>query len=98
MPNIAVQARELILDPTRPLVMRWMLRSNHAYAEAKDLYEPFDKLAEPDDGSRDALARLARAAISAGIGAWIIVNNKAEGSSPLSVERLARRIVDAPEA
>jgi len=102
MPNIAVQARELILDPTRPLVMRWMLRSNHAYAEAKDLYEPFDKLAEPDDGSRDALARLARAAISAGIGAgigaWIIVNNKAEGSSPLSVERLARRIVDAAEA
>ncbi len=102
MPNIAVQARELILDPTRPLVMRWMLRSNHAYAEAKDLYAPFDKLAEPDDGSRDALARLARAAISAGIGAgigaWIIVNNKAEGSSPLSVERLARRIVDAQEA
>jgi hypothetical protein len=25
---------------------------------------------------------------------WVIVNNKAEGSSPLSVERLARRIAE----
>jgi len=93
MPDVETQSRELALDPARPLVMRWMLRGNHAYAEAKDLYAPFDRLVEPDDASRDALARLARAALGAGIGAWVIVNNKAEGSSPLSVERLARRIV-----
>lgn len=97
MPDVETQAlqlaRDLAPDPSRPLVMRWMLRANHVYAEAKDLYAPFDRVVEPDDGSRDALARLARAAIGAGLGAWIIVNNKAEGSSPLSVERLARRIV-----
>lgn len=94
MPDVETQSRELALDPSRPLVMRWMLRGNHAYAEAKDLYEPFDRIVEPDDASRDALARLARAALAAGLGAWVIVNNKAEGSSPLSVERLARRIVE----
>ena len=93
MPSLDIQARELVLDETKPRVMRWMLRGNHAYAEAKDLYAPFDALVESDDASRDALARPAKAAISAGIGAWVIVNNKAEGSSPLSVERLARRIV-----
>ncbi len=98
MPSLAVQARELRLDLTKPLVMRWMLRGNHQYAEAKDLYAPFDKLAEPDDTSRDALARFARAALAAGLGAWVIVNNKAEGSSPLSVERLARKIVDGSDA
>lgn len=92
MPDVGMQSRELALDPTRPLVMRWMLRANHRYAEAKDLYAPFDRVVEPDDESRDALARLARAAIDAGLATWIIVNNKAEGSSPLSVERLARRI------
>jgi len=94
MPDVETQSRALALDPSRPLVMRWMLRGNHAYAEAKDLYEPFDKIVEPDDASRDALARLARAALGAGVGVWVIVNNKAEGSSPLSVERLARKIVE----
>ncbi|MEY4117154.1 MAG: hypothetical protein RLZZ116_482 [Planctomycetota bacterium] len=92
MPDVEAQSRELALDPARPLVMRWMLRGNHEYEEAKDLYAPFDRLVEPDDASRDALARLARSALDAGIGTWVIVNNKAEGSSPLSVERLAARI------
>jgi uncharacterized protein YecE (DUF72 family) len=98
MPSVETQSRELALDPARPLVMRWMLRGNHRYGEAKDLYAPFDRLAEPDDEARDALARLARAALDAGLDAWIVVNNKAEGSSPLSVERLARAITtpDAP--
>ncbi|MFZ9913886.1 MAG: DUF72 domain-containing protein [Phycisphaerales bacterium] len=94
MPAPEIQSRELALDPTKPLVMRWMLRGNHRYTEAKDLYAPFDRLVEPDDESRDALARLARGAIAAGLGVWVVVNNKAEGSSPLSVERLARRIAD----
>lgn len=95
MPDVETQSRELALNPSLPLVMRWMLRGNHAYGEAKDLYAPFDKLVEPDDASRDALARLAAGALRAGLGVWVIVNNKAEGSSPLSVERLARRIVEA---
>ena len=93
MPTVEVQSRALALDPARPLVMRWMLRANHRYGEAKDLYAPFDRLAEPDDDARDALARLARAALGAGLDAWIVVNNKAEGSSPLSVERVARAVV-----
>jgi hypothetical protein len=38
MPSLDIQARELVLDHTKPRVIRWMLRSNHAYAEAKDLY------------------------------------------------------------
>ena len=90
MPDVETQSRELALNPALPLVMR----GNHAYGEAKDLYAPFDKLVEPDDPSRDALARLASGALRAGLGVWVIVNNKAEGSSPLSVERLARRIVE----
>jgi len=94
MPDVETQSRALALDPSRPLVMRWMLRANHRYEEAKDLYAPFDRIVEPDDPSRDALARLARAATAAGLGVWVIVNNKAEGSSPLSVERLARRIAE----
>jgi uncharacterized protein YecE (DUF72 family) len=94
MPDVETQSRELAVNPALPLVMRWMLRANHAYGEAKDLYAPFDRVVEPDDASRDALARLARGALRAGLGAWVIVNNKAEGSSPLSVERLARKVCE----
>ncbi len=90
MPTLREQSQVLALDPMRPLVMRWMLRGNLAYSEAKDLYAPFDKLVEADDPSRDDLAMLAAAALQAGLGAWIVVNNKAEGCAPLSVERVAR--------
>ncbi len=94
MPNLETQVRTLVLDESAPRVIRWMLRGNHEYREAKDLYEPFDALAEPDDASRDAIAHFARAALAAHLGTWVIVNNKAEGSSPLSVERVARALVE----
>ena len=37
MPGVEEQSRELALDPSRPLVMRWMLRANHRYEEANRL-------------------------------------------------------------
>ena len=54
---------------------------------------PFDRLVEEDVPSRTSLARLARAAAAAGRDVFITINNKAEGSAPLSVQRLAERIM-----
>jgi uncharacterized protein YecE (DUF72 family) len=48
---------------------------------------------EEDLSSRTALARLARAAAAADRDVFITVNNKAEGSAPLSVQRLAEKIM-----
>jgi hypothetical protein len=47
---------------------------------------------EEDLPSRTALARLARTASMADRDVFITVNNKAEGSAPLSVRRLAEQI------
>jgi hypothetical protein len=55
-------------------------------------------LVEPDPDARGRIAALLRAAASRGRGSLVIVNNKAEGSAPLSIEALARQSADDPVA
>ena len=74
------------------LVMRWMLHAGLKYQVAKDRYEPFDKIVDEDSGSLEHIAVAALDALVAERGVFVIVNNKAEGSSPLSVFRLAERL------
>ncbi|MFM8707872.1 MAG: DUF72 domain-containing protein [Planctomycetia bacterium] len=96
MPPVAEQAAAFGLeraDCTMPLVARWNLHAGRGYEEAKADYFPFNRLAEEDLPSRTALASLTRAAASAGRDVFITVNNKAEGSAPLSVQRLAEQIM-----
>jgi hypothetical protein len=77
-----------------PLVIRWLLRRNRGYDEARDRYGPFDRLAEPDPDTRNAVAALVAEALAQGREVFVIVNNKAEGSSPLSVIELARALAE----
>jgi hypothetical protein len=74
------------------LVVRWMLGHGRGYEEARELYAPFDRLAAPDPESRESIAALLRRAVRAGKEGVVIVNNKAEGSSPLSIVELARAV------
>ncbi|WP_130433968.1 DUF72 domain-containing protein [Rivibacter subsaxonicus] len=75
-----------------PLVLRWNLQRGYRYGAAKEAFEPFDKLLAPDPQTRSALARLVAATLRAGQPALVTINNKAEGSAPLSVRALAREI------
>jgi uncharacterized protein YecE (DUF72 family) len=96
MPPAAEQARAFGLDPLGggpPLVARWNLHAGRQYEQAKADYFPFDRLVEEDQPSRTSLASLARTAAAAGRDVFITINNKAEGSAPLSVARLAAAIV-----
>ena len=60
--------------------------------EAKGLYEPFDRLIDPDLDTREALARVIAGTVGAGQPAYVTINNKAEGSAPLSVAALAEAV------
>ncbi|MBZ0234599.1 MAG: DUF72 domain-containing protein [Deltaproteobacteria bacterium] len=96
LPPVDVQAG-LIGDAGAPaFVARWLLAHHRDYDGARAAYEPFDRLVEPDRTVRDALVELIARALAAGQPAFVIVNNKAEGSSPLSVAALARALVEAP--
>jgi uncharacterized protein YecE (DUF72 family) len=92
MPDVSSQAEQLARDRFPALVARWMLRHGREYEDARDAFYPFDRIAEPDDGARTTLAGLCREAVRAKKKAFVIVNNKAEGSAPLSVARLAEEI------
>ena len=74
-------------------VCRWLLRHGLGYVEAKERYAPFKELREPDPATRRLVGDLARAALSAGLETWVIANNKAEGSAPLTVRELALDLV-----
>jgi len=95
MPAVERQAVALTtLDGATPgdLIVRWNLHRGFLYQAAKQRYEPFDRLVDEDVETRKALAQLAAAAFKAGRRVWITVNNKAEGSAPLSVLKLSEEI------
>jgi uncharacterized protein YecE (DUF72 family) len=95
MPPVAEQAATFGLDTADcplPLVARWNLHAGRVYEEAKADYFPFNRLIEEDPASRNALATLARQAAATGRDTFITINNKAEGSAPLSVLKLAAAI------
>ena len=78
-----------------PIVARWNLQAGRAYEEARADYFPFDRLVEEDEPTRAAVANLAARAAARGRGVFVTINNKAEGSAPLSVLRLAEVITAA---
>ncbi len=92
MPAVEEQARVARVDEGRGLVVRWNLRGQQRYEEARERYAPFDRLVEEDRPTRHAIAELCLAAARAGREALVTINNKAEGSAPLSAVRLAERI------
>jgi uncharacterized protein YecE (DUF72 family) len=92
MPGPAMQAERIGDTGHGPLVVRWMLRRNRRYEEARARYAPFDRLVEPDPVIRDEIAALAVAAARSGRAALVSINNKAEGSAPLSAFGLARAV------
>ena len=77
-----------------------MLHAGLHYEAARDRYEPFDQIVDEDRPSRERIAVAVLDALIAERSAFVIANNKAEGSAPLSVFRLAERIVSwsAPQS
>jgi uncharacterized protein YecE (DUF72 family) len=76
-----------------PLVARWTLGPGLRYEEARARYAPFDRLIDPDIPTRGTLAHLIHVAIKSNQPSFIIANNKAEGSAPLTLVELAKAVV-----
>ena len=93
-PGVREQARLLDQLPAGPLVVRWDLHPSYGYEEAREHYYPFTRLVDEDLPTRVALARLCLQTLAGGHVAFVIANNKAEGSAPLTVFKLAALIAD----
>jgi uncharacterized protein YecE (DUF72 family) len=93
MPSLRSQLARVGAFPSRTLVARLMLPPFMRYADKKAEYAPFDRLVATQPDMRDDVLALLRAAEEADCSdAFILANNKAEGSAPLTVKALAERV------
>lgn len=92
MPRIGEQL--LLHDAiTAPFVVsRALLVPGRTYATAVDTFAPYDHVQDESPALRDDLAALAQAALELRIPAYLIVNNRAEGSAPLTIMGVASRL------
>ncbi len=93
MPSVRRQRQVVGADPGRLFVARWMLHSGLGYEAANERYAPFSQIVDEDLETREAYAELCAEQIVAGRSVLITANNKAEGSAPETLYRLAGRIV-----
>jgi uncharacterized protein YecE (DUF72 family) len=89
MPSVLEQKDRLPPATRRVMLARWLGRPGDSYQAAKARYEPFSKLVDEDLPRRAELAALIRGALTTGTNVFVLANNKAEGSSPESLTRLA---------
>jgi uncharacterized protein YecE (DUF72 family) len=93
MPPAAGQVQAAHASGSGDFICRWNLHQGLRYNQAKAQWAPFDRLQAPDVQTREALARAVVAALAEGHRAFVTINNKAEGSAPLSVIELAKAIL-----
>lgn len=76
------------------IVARALLRPGRSYDEAVDAFAPYDRIREPNPKLRRDLVRLVEAAVKTRIPAYLLVNNRAEGSAPLTIAAIAEMLGD----
>ncbi|MFL5403568.1 MAG: DUF72 domain-containing protein [Gemmatimonadales bacterium] len=74
------------------ILARALLRPGRTYDEAVDAFAPYDRIREPNPKLRRDLARLVQKAVQMKIPAYLLVNNRAEGSAPLTIAAVAEML------
>jgi len=92
MPMPLAQAGVVPVETAGFVVIRLLLRPGTWYEDQRERFRPFNRLVEPDEPMRDDVVALTARALARGRRVYVLVNNKAEGSSPLTVEALAERL------
>jgi uncharacterized protein YecE (DUF72 family) len=92
MPPIGHQM-DLPNSLTAPFIIaRALLRPGRTYDEAVDAFAPYDRIREPNPRLRRDLVRLVETAMETRIPAYLLVNNRAEGSAPLTIAAVAEML------
>jgi len=92
MPSIERQRRLAASRAGEPVIVRWMLRSGLGYEQAVQRYQPFSRIVDEDRANHERLVDLVVESTLSGRQIIITANNKAEGSAPLTVFRLAESV------
>lgn len=98
MPRLADQLPLLRMLWPGPMVCRWNLNPLHGaygYEDAQREYEPYDRIHDVDEETRELLVRTISGIAGAGQNVFVTISNKAEGCAPLSVRALAQGLACA---
>ncbi|MFI5210319.1 MAG: DUF72 domain-containing protein [Gemmatimonadales bacterium] len=93
MPPVGEQAELPGAFTAAFVVARILLRPGRYYAEAVDEFAPYDRIRDPNPELRRDVASLVEQARRLRVPAYILVNNRAEGSAPRTIAAIARLLV-----
>ncbi|MFZ5623351.1 MAG: DUF72 domain-containing protein [Gemmatimonadota bacterium] len=93
MPPIGEQLDLPGVLTARFIVSRALLRPGRLYEEAVDAFAPYDRVQDENPELRLDLVRLAELAEETRVPAYILVNNRAEGSAPHTIAAVARLLL-----
>lgn len=88
MPPIGAQLELPWTVPAGFTVARALLRPGRSYADAVKLFEPYDRVREPNPELRSDLRRVMEQALRRRVEAFILANNRAEGNAPGTVRAI----------
>jgi hypothetical protein len=86
------QAKLPDVDTADFTVARALLRKGRSYEEAVKTFEPYDRVQEVDEATRDGLVFMVGQAIKRKKPAFLFINNRLEGFSPGTIKVLADRL------
>ena len=92
MPTVAEQIAMPDAFTADFTVVRALLQKGRTYEKAVSLFEPYEKLQEPDSSTRDALRSIAQRALKTRKRAYAFVNNRLEGNAPGTIEAVVSGI------
>ena len=95
MPMPAEQAKIVPIETAPFVVVRLLMPPGNRYEERRDALAPFNRVSAPDERMRREVAALALAALATQRPVSILVNNKAEGCSPLTIRALAEILTES---
>lgn len=95
MPMPLEQARTVPLRAGISACVRLLMRPGTSYEPRRERFKPFDRIVEPDTRMRSDVTTLVRDAAGLEVPLSVLVNNKAEGSAPLTIRALAGDVARA---
>ena len=97
MPSLADQHRLLQHRFTAPhVVLRLLTPLGLKYEKAVEEYKPYDRIVQPQPQMRQDTITLLQQAAAEGTSTYVLVNNRAEGCGPLTVQALMEAMHRAP--
>jgi uncharacterized protein YecE (DUF72 family) len=92
-PSLAEQRRRLGPFTTPHAVVRLLLPPGLRYADQKRDFSPFNRIAQPQPEMRADTLAIIEQSIDEGVhDLYVLVNNKAEGCAPLTIQALAEEV------